>query len=310
MAQTKKQRDWLSPLDVPEGQEGEYRIEYLTIPAGEKVMLNNFRNQMFGGQKGPANLIYDVDTKWRQLIGPSGVWMSDLPVEQRQMEECIKGMKGRVLVGGLGLGLAATLLIKKKTVSHVDVVEIQPEVIKLVGPYTHNRWNPRGKYRGWVYKIIQADLFSYLEDYTGEPYDYTFYDIWQSDSENTFFDVVCPLWNLSEGKVKHFPVAWNSQVMRGQLFHSIQGNLFYLRPEAKEHLEAIPGQREYLAKLCSPDKTGDIWIDWRQPFFRWHERKKPDPESAILMAQLYAGIYGTWGWEARWRKFSGEGVGS
>jgi len=233
MTKTKTQRNWLSPLNIPEGEIGDYAIKHLLIPAGQKVMLNNFRNQLYGRQKGPHSLIYDVETRWHKLIGPTGTWMTDLPVEQRQMEECLKGVNGRVLVGGLGLGLAASILAKKRTIKEVLVVELSQEVMELVWPHTNKgRWDKRRN--RWTSECIVKDLLAFLLEFDEEPFDYAFYDIWQSDSETTFFDVVLPLLQLSKNKVKHPPICWNETVMRGQLFSSIQTRLLFLKPEVKD----------------------------------------------------------------------------
>lgn len=40
----------------------------------------------------------------------------------------------RVLINGLGLGICLDLVLQCPTVQHVDVVEISPDVLKLVGP--------------------------------------------------------------------------------------------------------------------------------------------------------------------------------
>lgn len=267
-------------------------------------MLNNFRNQLFGKQKGPGSLVYDVDTKWHRLVGPTGVWMTDLPIEQRQMEECIKGMKGRILVGGLGLGLAATLLAKKKQVKKVDVVEISQEVISLVGPYTHSRWNPKGRNRGRVIQIINRDLFTYLNEYKDQVYDYVFFDIWQSDSESTFHHMVAPLIALSRGKMKRPPVCWNEQVMRGQLAQSLQSRLLFFKPEVKEKLmdDKIHAYFDShpLWEYQEGEGSGQIYWNWAVPFWKWHRDAKPEEERAQYMANTYAGIYAQWDWKDLW----------
>jgi len=50
---------------------------------------------------------YDTPTTWHKLVGPTGVWMTDLPCEQAQHDGLLKNVRdGHVLIGGLGLGLA------------------------------------------------------------------------------------------------------------------------------------------------------------------------------------------------------------
>lgn len=297
---SKKQRSWLSPLDILAAQEGEYSIVHETIPAGSSVPFCTWRNKILGGQKGPNALVYDTATRWHKLKGPTGTWMTDLPVEQRQMEECLKGLKGRILVGGLGLGLAAHILNQRKAVTHVDVVELAPEVIKLVGPWINSRWQPKGKDRGWLVNIIQGELLTYLKNYQGRPYDYAFFDIWQNDNEQTFFTTVVPLYQASEGKVKHPPINWNEDVMRGQLLFSIQNRLLFLSEEAQQKL---PDAKRFLEQ--PPWEPGEtIWQQWAVPFFKWWREAKPSQEQTQYMAKLYSKLYGSWGWEETWEELS------
>lgn len=300
---SKTQKTWLTPLVIPEGKIGEYEIQHMTIPAGEKVMLNSFRNRILGGQKGVHHLIYDVPTQWHKLVGPTGTLMTDLPVEQRQMEQCLKGMKGRVLVGGLGLGLAATILAKRKQVKEVVVVEISPEVIELVYKSIQNR-----QVFGTKIIVLNSDLFTYLKEYNGETFDYAFFDIWQSDSEGTFFDTVVPLIQLSKGKVKHPPVSWNEDVMHGQLLRGLQGRFMFTKPEVQEKLmtEAV---KTYYNQNPPWQTTGSIWHDWAVPFFQWWKERRPDDEAAQLGIQLYCSLYGTWDWEDKWQRFTNPNEG-
>ena len=297
MTKTKKQRDWLTPLSIPEGKVGEYAIEHFTIPKGEKVMLNNMRNILLGKQKGVHSLVYDADTHWHRLTGPTGTWMTDLPVEQRQMEECLKGMRGRVLVGGLGLGLAAHLLAQKKQVKSVTVIEISQEVIRLVASTLESRHYPEAN----KIQVLRFDLFDYLKDYSQKPFDHAFFDIWQSDGEGTFFEVVCPLLSSSKGKVKHPPVCWNVDNMRGQLLHGLTSRLLFMSPEVREK---FPQQTALMLKHPPWEMGDDIWTRWAVPFWRWWKEAQPDNDKAQAMAQIYANLYGTWDWEETWETLS------
>lgn len=288
MPTTRQKRNWLTPLSIPARKSGNYRIEHLVIPAGEKVLLNNTRNALLGDQRAEAfNLVYDIDTTWHELIGPTGTLMTDLPVEQRQMEACIKGMRGNILVGGLGLGLASKLLAQKKSVTHITVVEVSKDVIRLVEGSAHD---PK-------VEIVCQDLFTFLENLPQkENFTAAFFDIWQSDSELTFFNVVCPLINMSRGKIRQRPVCWNEQVMRGQLELSIKSGLSLLKAMSTQ--DPSHGFHKY-----PPwgERTGSIWTDWPQPYWNWWKEYQPDEELANHMAEVYAGIYGIWDWQLLWQ---------
>ena len=62
------------------------------------------------------------------------VWMVDDPLHWYGMQELAKHSKGKVLVGGLGLGLIIHALQKNPKVSRIDVLEINQDVIDLVKP--------------------------------------------------------------------------------------------------------------------------------------------------------------------------------
>lgn len=288
----RKEKTWLSPLSIPEGTEGEYKIVHMKVPAGQGVMFNSSRNKIFGLQKGPDKLIYDVNTTWHTLQGPTGTWMTDLPVEQRQMEECLKGMKGTVLVGGLGLGLAASLLAKKRIVKEVLVVEKRKEVIDLVYRHLENRHK---------ISIHHEDLFDFLQNWShsGYPFDHAFYDIWQSDGEHTFFNTVVPLLQLSKDIVKTRSVNWNENVMRGQLLMSIFTRLTFLRPELES---AIPKPTLWEEQQPIGDCYDPIYHNWSVPFFRWWKDRQPKEKELNRLAKLYCQLYGLPGWESKWKE--------
>lgn len=65
------------------------------------------------------------------------IWMSDVPDEKRQHSEALweaRRRGGRCLVHGLGLGMVVKALADLPNVEHVDVVELDPDVIALCGP--------------------------------------------------------------------------------------------------------------------------------------------------------------------------------
>jgi hypothetical protein len=293
-----KRTDWRTPLTIPEGTVGEYHIQHMLVPAGHPVMMNNGRNAMMGGQKAPKTITFDEDTRWHKLTGPTGTWMTDLPVEQRQHDTELKGLKGHVLIGGLGLGYAAHVLSQRKSVSHVTVVEISPEVINLVRLHVKQHWHPKGKHRGWKVEIVQADLLDYLKNYQGTPFTDAFYDIWQSDSESTFFGTVVPLLRLSEDKVKGRPVCWNENVMRGQLRWSIQS-----REMTQRLIDSgiAPDAYKNMRPLWENDGTDSPWHNWSVPYFQWKKEAQPTDEQAEYMASLYVSQYGTRHFETKWK---------
>lgn len=287
-AKPRASRRWLSPLNIPSGKSGNAEVRQTVKPPGEKVMLGNLRTAMFG-QGVYEDPSWPFPTTWHELLIDGGRMMSDWPIEQRQHDRELKGFRGRVLVGGLGLGYAATRLLARRSVTSVTVIEINPGVVELVRPHLTD---PDGKLT-----VIEADLFEWLKWHDGELFDRAFYDVWSSDGEGTFFMEVMPLYELSRGKVRRPPVNWNEGVMRGQLFSSLRNRLLFLQPGAMEHLGRPIGWRD----PWEPDGTDRPWHNWSVPFFRWWKEAEPSDDAAEHAARIYAGCYGAWSWEEQWR---------
>ena len=95
--------------------------------------------------------------------------MSDTPDEKRDHYEIVNRAKGHVLINGLGLGMVLAAVLKKQEVERVTVVEIDADVISLVGPHFHND----------RLVIIQSDAFTYKPP-KGEIYGAVWHDIWDS----------------------------------------------------------------------------------------------------------------------------------
>lgn len=280
-------------LSIPAGTRGEWAVEHIEHPTGHVFNLSNARTAIMGGHTA-GSVAYDHPTTWHRLTQGGGVWMSDYPIEQAQHDRELAGFnRGCVLVGGLGLGYAATALAKRPGITEVVVVEIAQEVIDLVAPHLlRDDAGARRKLR-----VERADLFNWLRGCSAQRhFDHAFYDIWTSDGEGTFFETVVPLLRLSRGVVRREPVCWNESVMRGQLCRSVMSRWTML---------SFPGAPT-LDQLCEP--TGRVWHDWMVPFFRWARREKPEQETFDKRARLYAGGYGRRSFPGTWVLLTGEEV--
>src|SRR5262245_17488428 len=154
-------------LAIPEQQVGAFAVRHLVEKAGTKLAVRSARTTLYGGHRG-APLIFDHDTVWHELSEDNGVWTTDLPIEQAQQRAAITGFRGRVLIGGLGVGLVVQVLTQRKSVSRIDVVERAPEVVQMVAPHV-------GDQRMHVY---QQDLFEFLRQQPQVPtYHAVFFDI-------------------------------------------------------------------------------------------------------------------------------------
>lgn len=114
------------------------------------------------------------------LYGPPDdtVWMSVSPMERESLVLQVKEAEGRVLVGGLGLGLVLFGLMKKKSVEEVVVVEKEAAVVQLMQPQIDEWSNSLGPFGGPKVSIINADLFDYCNARPRRTYDYALIDIW------------------------------------------------------------------------------------------------------------------------------------
>jgi hypothetical protein len=116
-------------VDVPEGVSGDWRIE-------RKVMGQDIESKMhalhyiFQGRPVPPG------TYTRLLHKKDGVVMSDTPAEWLDALPYITRLAEarRVLINGLGLGMVLRAVLKSAVVQHVDVVELSPDVLRLVAP--------------------------------------------------------------------------------------------------------------------------------------------------------------------------------
>lgn len=101
------------------------------------------------------------------------VWMSISLNEIYTMRKPIEQALGNVLVFGCGLGYFAYMAALKDTVSHVTIVEKQPEVIELFTNYILPQFSCKDKIT-----VIQGDAFDYIKDMQDGEYDFCFVDIW------------------------------------------------------------------------------------------------------------------------------------
>lgn len=106
---------------------------------------------------------------YTRLIVDGVLWMTDAEFECWTNQSFLRTAKGEVLVAGLGLGLILTPLLANKAVSSVTVLEINPDVIALVGPHFQSKkltivnidaraWTPPAKAFDVIYFDIWADV--------------------------------------------------------------------------------------------------------------------------------------------------------
>ncbi len=147
------------PLNLTQGQSGDWELKKLSVTK-EGAKAHNIR-ELFNGRN---RFIYAGEF-WG-LFRNGNVIMSNTPAEINDHLPFIHKACGRVLVGGLGLGMVLKCLLEKESVTHVTVIEKSPDVIKLIASSFTS--DPR-------VEIINSDVFEYKPT---EKFDCAWFDIW------------------------------------------------------------------------------------------------------------------------------------
>lgn len=256
---------------VSEDRVGNIRIRVEEKPAGHTATTATIRTAIMGGQP-MVKVRFDFETSWHVLEETEdgqawGIWMTDSPAEQMQAWALLKGMSGRVLVGGLGLGLAIRILQTRcPDVNEIVVVEKNADVINLM-----LRQAP------WLdtVEIINADLKQYLKMSGAGPFDWAYIDIWAPDSLMEFMETTAPIrrdllkkgWVKTRDRIR----CWNEDVMRGQMISQLASSASIALHGTPEMLKSVPSLDE-MAKM-----DDDKWWGWSAPFFRMLKRKRTKP---------------------------------
>lgn len=157
-------------IKVPEGALGGMRVERFEVG---KYDLENMRQELRYGRGTPPGI-------YTKLMDGDELWMSDVRAEKEDHKlpvTVIELLKARrVLINGLGLGMVVQAALSFDHVEHIDVVERDERVIKLVGP----------TYEGPRVTIHHADAYDQMRKWTpGTRWDVGWSDIWPTiDSAN------------------------------------------------------------------------------------------------------------------------------
>jgi Fe-S-cluster containining protein len=106
---------------------------------------------------------------------PYAVWMSDGVQERLMMWEAAKRCRGRVLCGGLGLGLFPQLALSLPRVESVQVIEVDPAIIQLI----EHSWQKKPWPRMVDCSVTAVSVEEYLK-HTSERYDTIYVDTWDA----------------------------------------------------------------------------------------------------------------------------------
>lgn len=167
-SRTRVHRTSLIPrVSVPEGTRGPWRIEHFSIRPGG-MNIERLRLAMAGRAPGEGDFTRLVHER-------HGLVMSDTDAEVRDHYEFVLRARGDVLITGLGLGMCLGAALRREQVRSVTVVEIDQDLIDLVGPH----------YRSRRVQIVCADAYTWRPP-VGARYGAIWHDIWAApDWEST-----------------------------------------------------------------------------------------------------------------------------
>jgi hypothetical protein len=212
----------MRPAEVSETAIAEFRIKADKLPdeAAKKVLFDRF-------------------------FPPRG-WMADTLVERSMMLLAAREAKGKVLVGGLGLGIypQMTVLLKRPLTS-ITIVEMHPDVIRLVEPCVMKF----AQSHGVPVRIIQDSIENFMQN-TDERFDTVYLDTW-GDLHYKFLGYINYLIDLAskiatpEGKIQ----CWGYNFLYKELI------------KVAVHLEQNPTQKSKFSAKDNPCLKA--YFDWR-----------------------------------------------
>lgn len=119
--------------------------------------------------------------KFIRLTNRGEVVMSDTSMEKRTNANFVRNAHGKVLIGGLGIGLILLAIQDKEEVEQITVVEKNKEVIELVGKQL-----PLNS----KVSIVNDDVFTYKPLFK---YNTIYMDIWNYINKDVYKEEMKPL---------------------------------------------------------------------------------------------------------------------
>ncbi len=101
-------------------------------------------------------------------------WVSVCPSEIHSMTPDLEGVRGRVLVLGLGLGYYPYRLGENEGIGSITIVEKNPHILKLFRDQILPQFPHKNKIR-----TVLADAFDFLEETENGAFDFCYADIWE-----------------------------------------------------------------------------------------------------------------------------------
>lgn len=193
---------------LPEGKSGNAEVRHNKYEPGAELMLVPMRTAFHTGLP-QMEYVCQERTIVQSLLEDGSVWMTDLPCELVQMhDELARRVRGRVLVGGLGLGVLPRMLLNNPAVTSITVVERSADVVALVAPTLDCE----------RLSVVTQDIHELGVE--RREYDFALLDTWAHTGEMTWTSEVVPL------RRKFVPLVrgvrcWHESVMLSQVARGI-----------------------------------------------------------------------------------------
>lgn len=169
------------------GESEHYVLEHFTVSKAD-ADFHNLR--ALWQARGRASTIKPGDyCRLKEKAHWGDVVMSDTPYERITNVSAVNRAHGRMLIGGLGLGMILIPIAAKANVVQIDVIEKSPEVIGLVYPQLCRWWESHGSPATPLrVNVIEADMFEY-KPAPGVLYDSIYFDIWPNVCSDNYHDM-------------------------------------------------------------------------------------------------------------------------
>jgi hypothetical protein len=195
---------------VPAGKAGRWTVSKRVLTPAKSKLMDHMAKVGKCHAVPPGNYTHLHCLTMATMMNPPGeTVMNDFPCELRKHLEFIRVARGRVLVGGLGLGCVVRGLLAYGKVDAVDIVERSEDVIKLCGDSVQDSRvaiHHRDALHGFV---------------RGGPWDYAWWDLWSDPEKDEPHLQVIHMKLIANfmDRVKHRQGAWamprkNSRVLR------------------------------------------------------------------------------------------------
>jgi hypothetical protein len=165
MANASPAKKYLRQVALPSKVVGDYKLCTYRVSEGE-AKLHNLREAFHGHR-------FIRPGRYTALVQCGQIWMTDTPAELVDHIEIVDRAYhygGYVLILGLGLGMVVQAVLEMPQVEGCTVVELSPDVIRLVAPTYKRRYGKR-------FNVVEADAKKWKPDHL---YSSVWADIWPS----------------------------------------------------------------------------------------------------------------------------------